>query len=120
MKSKKKGGDNETEDGKNNTAANNGKNNNNNKGFNHDLNLRFDLSYRKQQNINRDIASITSSAASGNTAFKFSFNADYTLSKLLTMSFYYDHQTNTPLLSSSSYPTVTRDFGLSLKFSLTR
>ena len=120
VKSKKKGGDNETEDGKNNTAANNGKNNNNNKGFNHDLNLRFDLSYRKQQNINRDIASITSSAASGNTAFKFSFNADYTLSKLLTMSFYYDHQTNTPLLSSSSYPTVTRDFGLSLKFSLTR
>ena len=27
---------------------------------------------------------------------------------------------NTPLLSASSYPTTTRDFGLSLKFSLTR
>ena len=26
----------------------------------------------------------------------------------------------TPLLSSSSYPTTTQDFGLSLKFSLTR
>ena len=46
--------------------------------------------------------------------------ADYTLSKLLTMSFYYERQTNTPLLSSSSYPTTTRDFGLSMKFSLTR
>ena len=27
---------------------------------------------------------------------------------------------NTPLLSSSSYPTTTHDFGFSLKFSLTR
>ncbi len=89
-------------------------------GFNTDLNLRLDLSYRKQASICRDIASMTSSASSGNSAFKLSFSADYTLSRLLTMSFYYDRQTNTPLLSSSSYPTTTQDFGLSLKFSLTR
>ena len=70
--------------------------------------------------VNRDIASMTSAASSGNTAFKLSFSADYSFSRLLTMSFYYDRQTNTPLLTSSSYPTTTRDFGLSLKFSLTR
>jgi cell surface protein SprA len=46
--------------------------------------------------------------------------ADYTLSKLVTMTFYFDRQTNTPLLSSNSYPTTTQDFGLSLKLSLTR
>ena len=90
------------------------------KGANHDLNLRADFSFRKQAAIVRDIASMTSSASSGNNALKFSFTADYTLSKLLTMSFYYDRQTNTPLLSSSSYPTTTQDFGLSIKFSLTR
>ena len=101
----------------------NAKNNNsrtNKSGFNTDLNLRLDLSFRKQAAICRDIASMTSSASSGNSAFKLSFAADYTLSRLLTMSFYYDRQTNTPLLSSSSYPTTTTDFGLSLKFSLTR
>ena len=87
---------------------------------NHDLNLRLDLSYRRQASIVRDIASMTSTASGGNSAFKLAFSADYTLSRLLTMSFYYDRQTNTPLLSSSSYPTTTRDFGLSLKFSLTR
>ena len=38
----------------------------------------------------------------------------------MTLSFYYDQQTNTPLLTSNSYPTTTRDFGLSMKFSLTR
>ena len=89
-------------------------------GVNHDLNLRLDLSLRKQATIVRDIASLTSSASNGNNAFKLSFSADYTVSRLLTMSFYYDRQTNTPLLSSSSYPTTTQDFGLSIKFSLTR
>lgn len=90
------------------------------RGANHDLNLRLDFSFRKQAAIVRDIASMTSSASSGNNALKLSFSADYTFSKLLTMSFYYDRQTNTPLLSSSSYPTTTQDFGLSIKFSLTR
>ena len=118
--------------GKNGSAS--GKNASNNNGFsssssssrnrsygtNHDLNLRLDFSFRKQAAIARDIASMVSSASSGNNALKLSFSADYTFSKLLTMSFYYDRQTNTPLLSSSSYPTTTQDFGLSIKFSLTR
>ena len=89
-------------------------------GVNHDLNLRLDISFRSQAAITRDIASGTSSASSGNSAVKISFMADYTLSRLMTITAYYDQQTNTPLLSSSSYPTTTRDFGISLKFSLTR
>ena len=89
-------------------------------GINHDLNLRLDFSLRDQAAITRDIATRTSAASSGNSALKLSFMADYTLSRLLTLSFYYDRQTNTPLLSSSSYPTTTRDFGLSMKFNLTR
>lgn len=111
-------------------GAQSGKNNKNNQqqttqtrargGVNHDLNLRLDISYRKQAAITRDIASMTSAASSGNSAFKMSLMADYTLSRLLTLSAYYDRQTNTPLLSSSSYPTTTQDFGVSLKFSLTR
>ena len=112
--------------------GNNANNNNNDKssnsnstkskssGVNHDLNLRLDLSHRSQAAITRDIASGVSSASSGNQALQIKFAADYTLSRLMTLTFYYDRQTNTPLLSSSSYPTTTRDFGLSLKFSLTR
>ena len=105
-------------------AANNNKQQTNTttrgRGVNHDLNLRLDISFRKQAAITRDIATVTSSASSGNSAFKMSFMADYTLSRLLTLSAYYDRQTNTPLLSSNSYPTTTQDFGFSLKFSLTR
>jgi len=96
------------------------KNNNNKGGVNHDLNTRLDISFRNQAAITRDIATGVSSASSGNSALKISLAADYTLSKMLTVTAYYDRQTNTPLLSSSSYPTTTHDFGVSLKFSLTR
>ena len=91
-----------------------------NNGLNRDLNLRLDMSYRQQASLTRDIASLTSAASSGNTAFKFSFLSDYTLSRLVTASLYYDLQINTPLLSSGSYPTTTHDFGVSLRLSLTR
>lgn len=115
VKSNKKGND-KTEDTKTSTTSKSRSSSN----FNSDLNLRLDISYRKQAAICRDISTITSSASSGNTAFKLSFSADYSLSRMLTLGFYYDRQTNTPLLSSSSYPTTTQDFGLSVKFSLTK
>jgi cell surface protein SprA len=104
----------------NKNAAATKNNNSSGSGMNNDLNLRLDISFRKQASICRDIATVTSNASSGNSAFKLAFSADYTLSRLLTLSAYYDRQTNTPLLSSSSYPTTTQDFGISLKFSLTR
>lgn len=89
-------------------------------GVNHDLNTRIDISFRNQAAITRDIATGVSSASSGNSALKISLSADYTLSRYLSMSAYYERQTNTPLLSANSYPTTTQDFGISLKFSLTR
>ena len=42
------------------------------------------------------------------------------MSRMVTLSLYYDRQRSAPLLSSSSYPTITQDFGMSMKFSLTR
>ena len=89
-------------------------------GFNTALSLRFDLTYRRQASITRDIRTVTSSASSGSTAWKWSLAAEYAYSRLLTFTAYYDGQSTNPLLSSSSYPTVTQDFGVSLKFSLTR
>ena len=108
------------QNGKNSRTSQTSSTSNRKSGINHDLNLRLDISLRDQAAITRDIATRTSAASSGNSAFKMSFMADYTLSRLMTLSAYYDRQTNTPLLSSSSYPTTTHDFGLSLKFSLTR
>ena len=116
VKGNKKKGNSQDDQKSSNSKSSNSKS----KGINHDLNTRLDISLRKQAAITRDIRTGVSSASSGNSALKISLRADYTLSRYLTLSAYYDRQTNTPLLSSSSYPTTTHDFGFSMRFSLTR
>ena len=91
-----------------------------NRGFANDLNLRLDFTFRNQSALNRDILTQLSQATSGNKAVQVSFSADYALSKLLTLTAYYDRQMNKPLLTSSSYPVTTQDFGVSIKFILNR
>jgi cell surface protein SprA len=86
----------------------------------HDLTLRADVSFRNQSALARDIVQGTTQATSGNRALKISCSADYQLSKLLTLRIYYDRQQNTPLVSTTAYPVVSADFGVSMKFSLTR
>jgi cell surface protein SprA len=122
-KGKSKGkGDSEEDDtkGKNKNAKSNTSTNSNRNTFAHDLNLRFDFSFRNQDAITRNIQTSLSEATSGNRAIKASFAADYTMSRYVTLSLYYNFQRNDPLLSSSSYPTITQDFGFNMKFTLTR
>jgi cell surface protein SprA len=88
--------------------------------INNSLNLRADLSLRDQTAINRNILTDISQATSGNKAFKLSLAAEYQVSRMLSLSAYYDRQTTTPLLTSSSYPTTVQDFGIGMKFSLAR
>ena len=86
----------------------------------HDLNIRADFSYRMQNALNRNIQTAITTATSGSTAYKISLSADYTFSRMLTMSGFLDWQKNIPIVSQSSFPTTTADFGVSMKFSLTR
>ena len=85
-----------------------------------DLNMSLDFSLRNQNALCRNIRETTTQATSGNRAIKFSFSADYTYSRMLTLNFYYDFQSNFPLVSTSAYPTSTHDAGMTLKFTLTR
>jgi cell surface protein SprA len=112
----KKGSQRNTED----TTASSTSTTSNKSTFAHDLNLRFDFSFRNQDAIKRDLQTSLCEATSGSKAIKTSAQIDYTVSRMVTLSIYYDRQRSQPLLSSSSYPTVTQDFGMSMKFSLTR
>ena len=87
---------------------------------NNNLNMNLDFSYRNQNALCRNIKTMATQATSGNRAVKLAFSADYIYSKMLTLNFYYDFQSNFPLVSTSSYPTATHDCGITLKFSLTR
>ena len=89
-------------------------------GVSHDLNVRFDFSYRLQNALNRNLMTQVTTATNGNTGYKVALTADYTFSRMLTLSGFLDWQKNVPLVSTSSYPTTTADFGVSMKFSLTR
>ena len=85
-----------------------------------DINIRADFSFKNQSSICRSIDKGTTQATSGNKSFNYSMTADYAYSKMLTFSLYFDGQKTIPLISTSSYPTTTIDFGVSMKFSLTR
>lgn len=86
----------------------------------HDLNLRANFSYRLQNALNRNIQTAVTTATSGATAYKLSIAAEYTFSRLLSLSGFFDWQRNVPLVSQSSYPTTNADFGINMSFSLTR
>ncbi len=86
---------------------------------NHDLNVKFDVTYKNQMALLRKIEDVYSEATSGNKAWTFKFAADYQLSKALTLRLFYDKQINTPLISTS-YPTSNTEFGVTMNFSLTR
>ena len=85
-----------------------------------DLNMNLDFSFRNQNALCRNLREETTQATNGNRAIKLSFTADYTYSRMLTLNFYYDFQSNFPLVSTSAYPTSTHDAGFTLKFTLTR
>ena len=85
-----------------------------------DINMRADFSFKNTSSICRSIDKGTTQATSGNKSFNYSFTADYAYSKMLTFTLYFDGQRSVPLISTNSYPTTTTDFGVSMKFSLTR
>lgn len=85
----------------------------------HDLNMKFDVTYRNQAAHLLKLADNYSEVTSGNRALAIKFSADYQFSKMLTMKLYYDKQINQPLVSTS-YTTSNSDFGMTMSFSLSR
>lgn len=85
-----------------------------------DINIRADFSFKNSSSVCRSIDKGTTQATSGNRSFNYSVTADYAYSKMITFSVYFDRQKTIPLISTNSYPTSTTDFGVSMRFSLTR
>lgn len=85
-----------------------------------DLTLNLDLSWANNQSLIRRIETQYTQATSGTTTFSINFMASYILSKRITLSAFFDHQTNTPLVSNSAYPTSNSNYGVSVNVSLAR
>ena len=90
------------------------------KGVNHDLTINADFTLSNNNALIRKIENNTAQATSGTRTMSINLTADYVLSRRLTVGAYFDHQINTPLVSSTAYPTANTNFGISLNLSLTR
>ncbi len=84
-----------------------------------DLTLRGDISIKDIKAIIRKIEEEYAQPTSGNKGLTLRITADYVFSEKVNIGLYYDRTTNTPFISSS-YPTVSTDFGITFRFLLTR
>lgn len=88
--------------------------------FSNDLNLRGDFSFKKTHSLIRRIEQQYTQATAGNKALNMKYSAEYKLSKYISLQAYYDLQITTPLISSSSYPMLNSDIGITIKLDLAR
>ncbi len=89
-------------------------------GVSNDLSLNLDLAFSNNQSLIRRIETAYTQATQGTQTFSINFMASYVLSKRITLNAFFDHQTNTPLVSNSSYPTSNSNYGISVNVSLAR
>ncbi len=89
-------------------------------GVSNDLTLNADFSYSFTQALIRRIENSFTQATSGTRTVAFNLTANYILSRRMKLGLYFEHQINTPLVSSTAYPTTNTAFGLSFNFSLAR
>ena len=89
-------------------------------GFSSDLKLQADISYRTSTALIRKIEEYFTQATSGAKTFSIKVSANYAVSRMLTLKAFYDHQINTPLISSTSYPTTDISYGIAVQLNLSK
>lgn len=89
-------------------------------GVSNDLTLNADFSFQHNSALIRRIEENYTQPTSGTNSLNINFTASYILSKRLTVSAYFDHQVNTPIVTTGSYPTTSSSYGISFNLSLAR
>ena len=90
------------------------------KGVSNDLTLNLECNFSNNNALIRKIDTRITQATSGSRSLSLNFTANYILSKRITLGAYVDHQTNTPLVSSTAYPTSNSSYGISINMSLSK
>ena len=89
-------------------------------GVSNDLTLDAEFSIANNTALIRRIENSYTQPTSGTKTMNINFSASYVLSKRITLKAYFDHQVNTPVVTTSSYPTTNTSYGLSVNMSLAR
>ena len=89
-------------------------------GFSNDLSLNLDFTLSNNQALIRRIETAYTQATTGTQSISINFMASYQLSRRISLSAFFDHQINNPLVSNSSYPTSNSNYGIAMNISLAR
>lgn len=89
-------------------------------GVSNDLTLNTDISLQNTQSLVRRVEGNYTQATNGTKTLNINFTASYVLSKRLTIAAFFDHQVNTPLVTTSAFPTTNSSYGLTFNLSLAR
>jgi cell surface protein SprA len=86
------------------------------KAYSNDLNVRADLSFRKNKTVLRKIVEQDEQLTAGQGSVTLKTTADYMLSDRFQMRLYFDKIINNPY--KGSFPTSNTNFGVSFRFTL--
>ncbi|MDE5875487.1 MAG: cell surface protein SprA, partial [Muribaculaceae bacterium] len=89
-------------------------------GATNDLSVNLDVALSNNQALIRRIETAYTQATNGTRTFSVNFMASYQFSKRVTLSAFFDHQVNTPLVSNNAYPTSNSNYGIAVNISLAR
>ena len=84
-----------------------------------DLKISADFSYKNLSTLLRKIDENITQASSGNKMYSIKIMADYVFSSKVNLQVFFDRQSTNPLISTS-YPVAATNFGVNIKFMLTR
>ena len=87
------------------------------KTLNNDLNIRADVTYGKNKTVLRKLVEANDQLTAGQDALSIKFSADYNLSEIFIVRFFYDRIVNNPYISNA-YRTTNSNIGVSFRFTL--
>jgi cell surface protein SprA len=87
---------------------------------NNDLTINILAKMTSNMALIRKIDANTAQATSGTQTWNINFTADYVVSKRIKLGAYFDYQTNTPLVSTTSYPTTNSNYGIKITMDLVK
>lgn len=82
-----------------------------------DLNLRADVSFRKNQTLIRKVVENITQPTAGQNVVSIKVSADYVINDKLNLRIFYDRIITNPLISTS-FPTSNTNSGISLRFTI--
>ncbi|MCW3104877.1 MAG: cell surface protein SprA [Bacteroidetes bacterium] len=82
-----------------------------------DLNLKADISFRRNETVMRRIVEEVSQSTGGTNIISLKVSADYVISEKINIRLFYDRIINKPVISTS-FPTTNTNAGVSLRLTL--